>query len=113
MHEERIDIDSLDPRTKLPGFSVNGFAIGRQMFEKLTDEDRLPLVAGMSPAPVMEAIERMIRAKIGEMAADHFDAPEIANKFAETVRADFMANAMRDVHLGMLDGAKRAGILRV
>ena len=94
-------------------FKVNADAIGRGLYGLLT-EDEVGIVAfGMAPEHLMRIAEKEIRAKIGNIAADHFDAPGLAKGFANAVRQSAINGIMKDVYLGLLAEAKDAGKLVV
>ena len=92
---------------------VNSEAIGRGVYALLSDDQKVPMAFGMAPAEVMELLEKQIKTKIGEIAAEKYECPELAEAFEGAIDKRAFNKIMHGVYLGMLSAAKEEGKLVV
>ncbi len=83
-------------------------AIGRGMYDFLEDDEKKVMESGMAPTIKMERLSEQIREQLGRVLAEHFNSPELAATFAESIDDKYIAEIMRQVLMGMMERAKQA-----
>ena len=88
--------------------------VGRGTYDILLDEDRAPIAYGMAPKPLIDKIETMFRERIAFLFMKECGFPEdkdFQGELAKHVNPEVVNEALRQFHIGLLEGAKEAGNL--
>ena len=115
MQSKKPEVPDLTKMLKInpKAFTVDHKAIAAGLYEMFDDGDRTLIAFGMLSVKFNESIEKHVRRRFGEIAADQLASPELAEGLADAVSKECIAEHSRLIFVELLGEAKKAGRLVV
>lgn len=95
---------------------VNGIAIGRGVYDILPKNDKAAVAFGMAPKWMMDLLEKQIRDRMAAIYCAKYEIEpddELIDKIGKTVKQEPINQALKEIHIGLLQAAKERGKLLV